>query len=221
MARSRLYNNNNLTLGSVLRKMLNEVFESISQDLLMKFGDLATNGGDTFRAESLSEITESTWESHRRLIDYYRARVGGELGESCGETLLEGQESFESESVARDSGGYECRDERRRTGEALHLDAGIAAGTCEHKPGIANSGGTGVRHQGDILAGEEFLDDTGYGTMLIISVMAAHRGVDIVMLHQYGAGASIFGEYQIRLLKDADSSEGHILEVANRGRNYV
>ena len=173
------------------------------------------------RAESLCEIFQSARESHGRLVNDNRAGIGGELGESSSETLLEREETFEHETVARYSGGDECRHECRRPGEALHLDAGIAACTGEHKAGIADAGCTGIGNERDILAGEEILDDTVDGAMLIIAVMASHRGVDIVMLHEHGAGAGILSEYQIRLLEDTNRAEGHILEVANGRRDNM
>ena len=57
--------------------------------------------------------------------------------------------------------------------------------------------------------------------MLVVLVVRLEPGGDAEVLEQQGSGAGILGQYQIGLLQDLNSPESHIVQIPDRGRNYV
>ena len=57
--------------------------------------------------------------------------------------------------------------------------------------------------------------------MLIIFMMALHRGMNIKMLKQDSTRARILCQNKICLFKHLDGPKCHIVEIADRCRHYI
>lgn len=110
----------------------------------MNLGNFAAYGGGAVLAEGFAELGEGTFEPERALIYKNGAGFLGEFGESGLPPLFEWEKTFEAESVARETGGNECGDERRGAGEAADFYVGFTASSGEHEAGVGDAGCTGV-----------------------------------------------------------------------------
>ena len=188
---------------------------------LVDLGNFPGDGAKPSGTENVRHLFQGPDEAVRRLVEDQRPRFRGQGVQQGLPPLLLRQEPFEAEPVAGQSGTDQGRDAGRRPGQRLDLDPLLRAGADQKETRVRNAGCAGIGDQCDIQAGEELFLDKGDGLVLIVFMVGLEAAADVVVLEQDGARARVLREDQVGLPEHLDGAEGHVLEVADRGRNDV
>ena len=172
-------------------------------------------------AEKLCKLLQCLYQTVRRFVENHCSCLLREFGQTCLPSLLLRQESFKAETVARVSGRNKSRNKGSRARQGLHLDSFLDTCPYEQEARIGNSRSTGIADQSDIESRQNALLYHGRRLVFVELMMRLETSFDFIMLEKYGTCPGILRQYEVCLLKHPYSSEGHILQIAHRGRNYV
>lgn len=146
---------------------------------------------------------------------------GGKRLQLFGPALLLGQETLETEPVARKSALHQRRNQRRGAGQGLDLDPRFDAGPHQQKTGIGDAGRARIRHQRRIASGRDRLGDHLHRGVFVEFMMGIEFLLDAEMFQQERSRPRILGEYEIHVAQDIDRTQRNVVEIADRGGNDI
>lgn len=172
-------------------------------------------------AEILPQLAQRPRQSKRTFIYYYGAVFFGEFGKPAGAPFLGWKKSFEHKPVARQTASYKSWDKCSGAWKDRYFHSGAAAFAGKHEARVGDARSAGVGDEGDVLACLQTFDKRPDSGVLVEFVMALHRRAYVEMFKKHTARASVFGEYEVGILKHANRAHCHVFKVADRCRNYI
>ncbi len=157
--------------------------------------------------------------TERRFVEYHGAGLVAQLFETFGPSLLLRKETFETESVARESALHDRRNESRGSGQRLDLDAGLDACAHQQESRIGYARGAGIGYQSDGMSFAYGLGQRGGRGVLVELVVRVEPLFDAQMFEQERGRARILGEDEVGILQHLYCAERDVVEIAY-GRGY-
>ena len=151
---------------------------------LVNLGDFARDTTGPFRTEKFRHLPESLYETVWRLVENHSSSFFGEGFEFGLTALFDRKETFEAETVARETGTHQSGYEGRWAGKGLDLNPLLHTGTDQQKTGVGYSGSAGIAYQGHIQTGKNPVPDDFGSLVLIELVVGFQTAVDVIMFQK-------------------------------------
>jgi len=200
-------------------EMLAEFGQGTTNGFFINLTDLARDRCRPLFAEYGDKLFECFKQAVGRLIKHQRTGFSGERFQSRLPSFLYRQETLETEPVARESRGNQCRNKGRGTRKALYSDAVFNRLAYQQKSRVGYCRGTRIGYQRHGFAFVKKAYDLGHRFVLIVLVVSKHFPRNAEMFEQWSACPCIFSENEVRFFKHTDSPHSHIFEVAD-GSGY-
>ena len=118
-----------------------------------------------------------------RFVEYHCALFRLKFLKTCGASFFLREESLESEAVAGQPGGYQCRHKSCGSGQTFHLYSPGCAGTYKHESRIGNGRCAGIADQRHHFAGRH-TGGEGFGRLVFIELVVGAQPVLYVEMSQ-------------------------------------
>ena len=182
---------------------------------------LTANRSRTILAHHLCQLNQCLHEAIRTFVDNLRACLSSNFAKPCLASLLLWQETFEAELLVRQAALDKSWNEGCGSRQTFHLDSESDTFAHQHKARVTDARGASVTYQCDIQTRGYLFGHLCRRLVLIELVVALHRDVNVVMLHQDTRCTRVLCQDKVGLLKHIHSPEGHILQIADRRWNNI
>ena len=205
-------------LGLIMGKGL---LQRCLEDGLVLLGQLPAHGAPPV-PQRLRQGRERAHQPVRRLVEHDGAGLRLQLLQDLLLLLLlPGEKGLKAEAPRRQSGDDQARHAGAGPGHRGNGNPRLQRHPHQVLAGIGDAGHTGVRDQGDVLAGQELVHQDSGLFDPVVRMVAGHRRMDVKVTEQPDAVARILRGDQVGLLQDADRPEGHVLQVADGRRAQI
>ncbi len=205
----------------IARDPLNQLSERRRTQGLEGLGQLASQQYPPLATQHLLHVLQTLKQTVRRLVDHpgpvFRCK---RLQTLPTPVSLGRKKPLKGKAVRRHTRRTERGNQGTGPRHRRYSDTSLARLTHQVVTGVGDQRRTGIGNQGNIITGQQTLNQPLTLIPFIMVMTGRHRRINTEMLHQPGAVAGVLGSNQADILEHLKRSRTHILKITDRRSHH-